>query len=82
MHLFGMLGMLSFIFGFIITGYLTYTKFFMLEYKMTDRPIFYLALVSMIIGVQLFVAGFLAELISRGSHDRNNYLVETKLNID
>ncbi len=82
MHLFGMLGSLSFLFGFIVTGYLTYAKFFMLEFHMTERPIFYLALVSMIIGVQLFVAGFLAELVSRGAHDRNSYLVETKLNID
>ena len=81
MHLFGMLGSLSFLFGFIVTGYLTYAKFFMLEFHMTERPIFYLALVSMIIGVQLFVAGFLAELISRSSHDRNHYLVEKQLNL-
>ena len=81
MHLFGMLGSLSFLFGFIVTGYLTYAKFFMMEFHMTERPIFYLALVSMIIGVQLFVAGFLAELISRSSHDRNHYLVEKQLNL-
>ncbi len=81
MHLFGSLGMLSFLIGFIISGYLTFAKFYLMEYKMTDRPIFYLALVAMIIGVQLFVAGFLAELISRSSHERNNYSVEKKLNL-
>ena len=81
MHLFGSLGILSFIFGLGISAYLTFAKFYWQEYKMTDRPIFYLALVSMVIGVQLFLAGFLAELVSRSSHERNLYSVEKKLNL-
>ncbi len=81
MHLFGSLGMISFLFGVIISGYLTFAKFYWMEYKMTERPLFYLALVAMIIGVQLFVAGFQAELISRSSHERNSYSVEKKLNL-
>ncbi len=81
MHLFGSLGILSFIFGLGISAYLTFAKFYWQEYKMTDRPIFYLALVAMVIGVQLFLAGFLAELVSRSSHERNLYSVEKKLNL-
>jgi hypothetical protein len=41
--------------------------------EVTDQPLFYLAILAMIIGTQLFTAGFLAEMISRSSHDRNNY---------
>ena len=47
-----------------------------LEVSIADISGFYIALSSMIIGVQLFLAGFIAELISRNSHDRNNYQVE------
>ena len=76
MHIFGMLGSLLFILGFIIAGYLTYEKFFMFEYKMTERPLFYFGLLSMVMGTQLFMAGFLGEMISRNSSDRNTYLIE------
>jgi hypothetical protein len=48
----------------------------MAGYKMTDRPLFYFGLLAMIMGTQLFLAGFLGELISRSSSDRNHYLVE------
>lgn len=80
MHLFGTLGLLSFFIGFLISLYLTIGKVFYAQTKMTDRPIFYLGLVTMVIGVQLFLAGFLAELISRNSHDRNAYQVAERLN--
>ena len=76
MHIFGMLGSLLFLLGFIIAGYLTYGKFFMFEYKMTERPLFYFGLLSMVMGTQLFLAGFLGEMISRNSFDRNTYLIE------
>lgn len=76
MHLFGSLGMLSFFIGFCISMYLAIGKLFLNEYKMTERPLFYLGLLSMIIGVQLFLTGFLAELISRNSNERNNYQIE------
>lgn len=79
MHLFGTLGSLLFAIGFIIAGYLAFAKIFLEEYKMTERPLFYLGLLAMILGTQLFVAGFLGELISRNASDRNHYLVEEEI---
>ena len=76
MHLFGTLGSLLFFIGFAIGIYLTIEKYFYGMYKMTERPLFYLGLLAMIIGSQLFVTGFLAEMISRNSQDRNFYHVE------
>lgn len=76
MHLFGALGSVLFLFGFVTAAYLAYAKIFMAEYKMTDRPLFYFGLLAMVLGTQLFLAGFLGELISRSSSDRNHYLVE------
>lgn len=82
MHFFGALGTLLFIAGFSIGIYLTVAKFVWEAYKMTERPLFYLALLSMVLGTQLFVAGFLGELINRNSSERNNYLIGEKLGID
>jgi hypothetical protein len=79
MHLFGSIGTLLFLFGFFIAGYLTYAKIFYSSYKMTERPLFYLGLLAMVMGTQLFLAGFLGELIGRSSSDRNHYLVEDEL---
>ena len=79
MHLFGTLGLLSFFIGFIISIVLTIQKFAYKQYHMTERPIFYFGLVSMIIGVQLFAAGFIAEMISRIVNDRNSYQVEKRI---
>lgn len=79
MHLFGTLGLLSFFIGFIISIVLTVQKFAYQQYHMTERPIFYFGLVTMIIGVQLFSAGFIAEMISRSAHDRNSYQVEKRI---
>lgn len=76
MHLFGTLGSFLFAIGFIIAVYLAYGKIFLDEYKMTERPLFYFGLLSMVLGTQLFLAGFLGEMISRSSSDRNLYLVE------
>ncbi len=76
MHLFGSLGTLLFLAGFAIAGYLAYAKIFLDSYKMTERPLFYLGLLAMVLGTQLFLAGFIGELISRSSSDRNHYLVE------
>lgn len=81
MHLFGGLGALSFFFGFCIVLYLSIAKFIFEQYRMTERPVFYLGLVSIIVGVQLFVAGFLGELVSRKASDRNNYDVAKKVNL-
>lgn len=76
MHLFGSIGTLLFIAGFAIAGYLAYAKIFLESYKMTERPLFYLGLLAMIMGTQLFLAGFLGELIGRSASDRNHYLIE------
>lgn len=79
MHLFGLLGSIIFFIGLVIAVYLTYMRFFMDGYRMTERPIFYFGLLAMVLGTQLFLAGFLAEMISRNSPDRNHYLVEKEL---
>lgn len=76
MHLFGSLGTILFGIGFIIGVYLTINKYFYEAYKMTERPLFFLGLLAMVIGSQLFVTGFLAEMISRNSNDRNTYQLE------
>lgn len=80
MHIFGGLGVLSFFIGTVITIYLTIAKFAFDVYRMTERPLFYIGLLAIVVGVQLFVAGFLAELISRSSSDRNNYLISKRTN--
>ncbi len=79
MHFFGLWGTLCFLFGFIVSLYLTLSKFLFDKTGMTQRPLFFIALVAMIIGVQLFLAGFLGELISRNGPERNHYLIEEKI---
>jgi hypothetical protein len=80
MHLFGLLGVLSFTLGLGIAAYLTFAKIMWQAYNMTDRPLFYFGMLAMIIGVQLFMTGFIAELIARSNSERNNYIIEDKLN--
>ncbi|CAN5136422.1 glycosyltransferase family 2 protein [soil metagenome] len=82
MHFFGLWGTLCFLFGLMIFTYLTIAKFVFNEVGLTQRPLFFFALLAMIIGSQLFLAGFLGELISRNSADRNYYLIEEKVGID
>jgi glycosyltransferase involved in cell wall biosynthesis len=81
MHFFGALGSLVFFTGFVIASYLAYGKFFLAEYRMTERPLFYFGLLAMIMGTQLFLTGFLAELISRISRERKAYQIKTKINL-
>jgi glycosyltransferase involved in cell wall biosynthesis len=81
MHFFGLLGTLMFMIGFFISIYLVIAKVAFMQYRMTERPLFYLGLLSIIIGVQLFLTGFLAELISRNAPDKNTYLIEKKIGI-
>lgn len=78
MHLFGTMGTALFIIGFGIAFYLTYLKIALDVYNMTERPLFYLGVLSMIIGAQLFMTGFIAEMISRSDSDRNRYSVEQR----
>ena len=79
MHFFGLWGTVFFLFGVTVFGYLTISKFFLDKTGMTQRPLFFFAILAMIIGAQLFLAGFIGELISRNSADRNNYLIEERL---
>jgi len=76
MHFFGRLGILVFLIGFTILIYLAYQKFVNQEYGMTSRPLFFYGILSFIAGIQLFLTGFLAELVSRKAPDRNTYLIE------
>lgn len=79
MQFFGLLGVVAFLIGFITSGYLIISKIIDFEYGITSRPAFYISLTSMVIGTQLFLAGFISEMISRGAPDRNNYNIETEV---
>ncbi len=76
MHFFGTIGTLFFFVGFGILAYLSFAKLAFHQYNMTDRPLFYLGFLSLLFGTQLFLTGFLSELISRSSADRNMYDIE------
>ncbi|GAA4511909.1 glycosyltransferase family 2 protein [Sphingobacterium thermophilum] len=81
MHFFGPVGVLSFIIGFFITIYLIADKLISIAngtvYRnVTDQPLFYLSLLAIMIGTQLFLTGFIAELVSRNSSERNKYHIE------
>lgn len=81
MHFFGLLGSLMFIFGFIAVIVVGASKLYAMYHGMpyrlvTESPYFYLSLTAMILGTQLFLAGFLGELISRNAPERNNYQIE------
>jgi glycosyltransferase involved in cell wall biosynthesis len=85
MHLFGTLGSLMFLLGFILAAYLGVSKLWSVynnEYArlITNRPSFYIALTCMILGTQLFLAGFISELVGRSSTERNHYLIEAQEN--
>lgn len=81
MHLFGTLGVLSFALGFLILLYLSLTKIFFTQTGMTSRPLFFFGVITIIVGVQLFLTGFLAELVARSSSDRNSYLIKKKIGL-
>ncbi|MFN8252709.1 MAG: glycosyltransferase family 2 protein [Ferruginibacter sp.] len=78
MHFFGLWGTICFLIGLGFSLYLIISKLIDFDYAITNRPTFYIALAVMIIGSQLFLAGFIGELISRNSPERNSYLIETK----
>ena len=84
MHLFGAIGTLLFIIGFCAAGWIGIDKLICLSQGIrarlvTDNPYFYISLVCMILGTQLFLAGFVAELVSRSATDRNVYLIEKEI---
>jgi glycosyltransferase involved in cell wall biosynthesis len=78
MQFFGLLGTLFFLIGFISSIYLVIAKFASTDFSLTNRPGFYIALTTMVIGMQLFLTGFIAELVARNAPERNSYLIETK----
>jgi len=85
MHFFGVGGTLSFFIGFVISIWLIVEKFRNVynsveNYRqVTDQPLFYFALLAMIFGLMLFLAGFLGEMIARSSHDRNKYIIRERM---
>ena len=84
MHFFGYSGLLMFLVGFVMTVWIIVTKLVHqahgLKFRaVTDQPLFYLALVAVILGVVLFLAGFLGEMIARSSSDRNRYNISDEL---
>lgn len=86
MHFFGTLGTLSFVSGFFITVYVIGKKIYDLQYNLpardvVDQPLFFIALVALIIGVQLFLAGFLAEIVILNNPKKDEYLISEKLNV-
>ena len=84
MHFFGSIGVVFFLLGFLSVGWIVYEKISKISQNIslelirpvTDQPIFYIALVSIIIGVQLFLAGFLSELIIQINSDSKGYIIE------
>ena len=84
MHLFGALGFLMFAIGFSFALYLGIDKLFLTPSGrlITQRPQFYIALSTMIIGTQFFVAGFLGEIILRNRQDKKRYLIKDELNLN
>lgn len=82
MQFFGLYGTLAFLIGFITSGYLMVAKILDPEVGITNKPAFYIALAVMIIGMQLFLTGFVAELVARNASERNVYLIEEKLGLE
>ncbi len=78
MHLFGMIGSVIAVIGTIIAIYLASLKIFFGVIGMTDRPLFYFGLLAIIVGTQLFLAGFVSELIVRHSPEKNKYQIQNK----
>jgi glycosyltransferase involved in cell wall biosynthesis len=88
MHFFGSLGTLSFLIGFFIALWLIGEKIYnswvahVRSRDVTEQPLFFLALIAIVIGVQLFLTGFLGEMMVIGNHDKkNDYLVAQKVNL-
>lgn len=79
MHFFGTMGLIFFFIGFCFVMYLSFTKLAFGQVGMTQRPAFFLSLVAMIIGSQMFFTGFLAELVTRNATERNLYLIDKNI---
>lgn len=87
MHFFGLIGSLMFLLGFIAVAVVGFMKLYDMHHGnpyilVTDSPYFYLALTLMILGAQMFLAGFVGELVARNSPRRNDYEIDEEINID
>ncbi len=87
MHLFGALGVVMFLIGFISTGFIIFIKLVKLysgleTILVTNNPLFYIALTTMIIGTQLFLAGFLGEIILRTKNNEERYKIAKQVNLE
>jgi glycosyltransferase involved in cell wall biosynthesis len=82
MQFFGLLGTMFFLIGFGASIYLVLAKFASQDFSLTNRPAFYIALTTMVIGMQLFLTGFVAELVARNATERNVYLISSKIGLD
>ncbi len=78
MYIFGGLGTVMFLLGFVAIVWIVVEKF-ACAYPITNQPLFYLSLTAIILGVQLFLAGFIGELVNRRSSDRNHYLIDERI---
>ena len=78
MHFFGGLGTLTTFLGFMILLYLSIAKLFLRPPVLANRPLFFLGILLIIVGFQLFITGFIAELVTRNASDRNQYKIENK----
>lgn len=89
MHFFGSLGTLSFLLGFVFVGWISWVKIKAIyilkseEYRdVVDQPLFFLAIAAIIVGVQLFLAGFIGEMMTMNSHKRSDYILEETIGVD
>jgi len=81
MHFFGFWGTVFFLIGLVSIIYLIVAKFIDSDFTLTNKPAFYIALTAIIGGMQLFLSGFVAELVTRNAAERNEYLVEEKIGV-
>jgi glycosyltransferase involved in cell wall biosynthesis len=79
MHFFGTMGLLAFLFGAGILGWLSFSKVVLGEYRITERPLFFFGILLLIVGSQLFLTGFLAEMLARQNPSRNHYVIEKEV---
>lgn len=89
MHFFGTLGTLSFLIGFVFVGWISWQKIYAIYIQksnvyrdVVDQPLFFLAIAAIIVGVQLFLAGFLGEMMTMNSQNKNDYILEDQIGLD
>ncbi len=89
MHFFGTLGTLSFMLGFLFVGWIAWVKIRAIHILKTDdyrqvvdQPLFFLAIAAIIVGVQLFLAGFIGEMMTMNSHKRSDYILEETIGVE